>query len=53
MADYTGDDMDTAKLLKRLTDQDIPVESFFKEKGNLESLFLELTEQKEDGGEQS
>lgn len=53
VADYTGDDMDTAKLLKRLTDQDIPVESFFKEKGNLESLFLELTEQKEDGGEQS
>lgn len=53
VADYTGDDMDTVKLLKRLTDQDIPVESFFKEKGNLESLFLELTEQKEDGGEQS
>ena len=53
VADYTGDDMDTAKLLKRLTDQDIPVESFFKEKGSLESLFLELTEQKEDGGEQS
>ena len=53
VADYTGDDMDTAKLLKRLTDQDIPVERFFKEKGNLESLFLELTEQKEDGGEQS
>ena len=53
VADYTGDDMDTAKVLKRLTDQDIPVESFFKEKGNLESLFLELTEQKEDGGEQS
>lgn len=59
VADYTGDDMDTAKLLKRLMEQDILVESFFKEKGNLESLFLELTEQKEqteqkeDGGELS
>ena len=43
VADYVGDDIDTARLLKRLMDSEILVESFYKEKGNLESLFLELT----------
>lgn len=43
VADYVGDDKATAYLLKRLIDQDILVESFFKEHGNLETLFLELT----------
>ena len=45
-ADYVGDDMATTRLLKRLMDSEIPVESFYKEKGNLESLFLELTSAK-------
>ena len=43
VADYDGDDMDSARLLKRLMDENILVESFYREKGNLESLFLELT----------
>lgn len=43
VSDYTGNEADSAELLKRLMQADIPVESFFKEKGNLESLFLELT----------
>lgn len=43
VADYTGEEMDTARLIKRLFDQEIMVESFFKEKGDLESLFIELT----------
>lgn len=43
VSDYTGDEADSAALLKRLMLADIPVESFYKEKGNLESLFLELT----------
>lgn len=43
VADYAGDDMDSVRLLKRLMENDIQVESFYKEKGNLESLFLELT----------
>lgn len=56
VADYTGDDMDTVHLLQRLMVQDVLVESFYKEKGNLESLFLELTSEQneqgaEDGGE--
>ena len=52
VADYTGDDMDTAHLLQRLMAQDILIESYYKEKGNLESLFLELTSDDE-GGEKS
>ncbi|MDO5409438.1 MAG: ABC transporter ATP-binding protein [Lachnospiraceae bacterium] len=43
VADYTGDEMDTARLLRRLMLQGVLIESFYKEKGNLESLFLELT----------
>lgn len=43
VADYVGNEVDTARLLRRLMENDILVESFYKEKGNLESLFLELT----------
>lgn len=43
VADYTGDDLDTAHLLQRLLKEDILIESYYKEKGNLETLFLELT----------
>lgn len=43
VADYAGDDTDSARLLQRLIANEIMVESFYKEKGNLESLFLELT----------
>lgn len=50
VADYVGDDMATTRLLKRLMDSEIPVESFYKEKGNLESLFLELTSAKNEEG---
>ncbi|MDY2629098.1 MAG: ABC transporter ATP-binding protein [Lachnospiraceae bacterium] len=55
VADYTGDDMDTARLLQRLMAQEILIESYYKEKGNLESLFLELTSEEgtADGGEES
>ena len=47
MADFTGDDKETANLLKRLFEEDILVESFYKEQGNLETLFLELTSEKD------
>lgn len=50
VADYTGDEMETARLLKRMMAQEILVESFYKEKGNLESLFLELTSENSEGG---
>lgn len=47
VADFTGDDKETANLLKRLFEEDILVESFYKEQGNLETLFLELTSEKD------
>lgn len=50
VADYTGDEMETARLLQRMMAQEILVESFYKEKGNLESLFLELTSENSEGG---
>lgn len=48
VADYVGDEMDTARLLKRLMSSEILIESFYKEKGNLETLFLELTSEKKE-----
>lgn len=48
VADYTGDEMDTARLLQRLMAENIMVDGFYKEKGNLESLFLELTSESSD-----
>lgn len=45
VSDYTGNDEESAALLRRLMQAGIPVESFYKEKGNLESLFLELTDE--------
>ena len=50
VADYMGDEMETARLLQRMMAQEILVESFYKEKGNLESLFLELTSENSLGG---
>ena len=50
VADYMGDEMETARLLQRMMAQEILVESFYKEKGNLESLFLELTSENSEGG---
>lgn len=47
VADFTGDDKETANLLKRLFEEDILVESFYKEQGNLETLFLEFTSEKD------
>ncbi|MEY8338693.1 ABC transporter ATP-binding protein [Lachnospiraceae bacterium 62-35] len=45
---FSGDDEDETVLLQQLVDADIPVRSFSREKGSLESLFLELTR----GGEE-
>lgn len=43
VVDFTGDDMETARLLQQLMAHEVMIESFYKEQGNLESLFLELT----------
>ena len=43
VVDFDGDEMDSVHLLQRLIEQEILVESYYKEKGNLETLFLEVT----------
>ena len=45
VADFTGDDAAAGRLLYQLVMHEIPVESYFREKGNLETLFLELTDE--------
>lgn len=40
---FNGSDEDAADLLKRLVEQDIKVSNFYREKEDLESLFLEIT----------
>ena len=41
---FSGDDEDQAILLQQLVDADVPVKSFSREKGSLESLFMEITD---------
>ena len=41
---FSGDDEDQAILLQQLVDADVPVKSFSREKGGLESLFMEITD---------
>lgn len=45
---FTGDDREAAKLLKNLLERNILVSNFYREKEDLESLFLEIT-----GGKQA
>lgn len=40
---FSGDEEDEAVLLQQLVDADIPVRSFSRERGSLESLFMEIT----------
>lgn len=40
---FNGDDEEAAALLKRLIERDIVVSHFYREKEDLESLFLEIT----------
>ncbi len=47
LVSFAGDDMEAAKLLKSLLDKNILVSNFYREKEDLESLFLKIT-----GGEQ-
>lgn len=48
LVSFSGDDMATAMLLKNLLEHNILVSNFYREKENLESLFLEIT-----GGKQA
>lgn len=43
LVNYQGDDKQTAQLLKLLFDRNIMVSNFYREKEDLESLFLQIT----------
>lgn len=43
MVNFAGSSKDEAGLLKRLVDAGLPVRSFSREKGSLESIFMQLT----------
>ena len=45
---YGGSDRDEAQLLKRLVEAGVSIKGFHREKGNLESLFLQLTGAREE-----
>ena len=45
---YSGSKKDESNLLKRLVEAGVPVRGFHREKGNLESLFLQLTGTREE-----
>lgn len=45
---YAGSQKDESNLLKKLVDMGVPVRGFHREKGNLESLFLQLTGAREE-----
>ncbi len=43
LVSFSGDEAASAKLLKHLIDEGINVSGFYKDKEDLESLFLEIT----------
>lgn len=45
--DFDGNDKDTSKLLSQIVKQDIPVISFKEKEGNLEEIFMQVTNREE------
>ena len=45
---FSGDAQDEALLLQQLIDSDVLVNGFTREKGSLESVFMQLTEHEEE-----
>ncbi len=45
---YSGSDRDESNLLKKLIEAGVSVRGFHREKGNLESLFMQLTGEREE-----
>lgn len=48
MVGFIGDRQDEALLLQRLIDADVLVSGFMREQGNLESLFMQITDHEEE-----
>lgn len=45
---FNGDHQQEIRLLKQLVDAEIPVQSFYREEGNLESMFMQLNKDPEE-----
>ena len=45
---FTGDAQDEALLLQQLIDSDVLVNGYTREKGSLESVFMQLTDREEE-----
>ena len=50
VVEYDGDDLAVADLIKRLVEQDVGICKIFREQGNLESIFLQITGNVQEGG---
>lgn len=48
MVGFIGDRQDEALLLQQLVDADVLVSGFMREQGNLESLFMQITDHEEE-----
>ena len=48
MINFTGRQAEETVLLRRMVETGLPVHSFFREKGSLESIFMQLTGKKEE-----
>lgn len=48
---FVGQELEEAKLLKQLIENDVMIKSFIRETGDLESLFMQLTNETEEEGE--
>ena len=49
VVNFTGDRQDEIMLLQQLVDADVLVYGFVRERGNLESIFMEITNHEEEG----
>lgn len=49
VVNFTGDRQDEIMLLQQLVDADVLVYGFVRERGNLESVFMEITNHEEEG----
>ena len=45
---FSGDDLEAARLLHKLSERNIMISHYYQERENLESLFLEITGGSED-----
>ncbi len=53
VVEFEGDDLDVAQLVKHLAEHEVGICRLYREQGDLESIFLEVTQDAEKGGVQA